>query len=37
VVRNAAGTEFLFSRGRFSLVTFNALPHLTDSHLLTFI
>jgi broad specificity phosphatase PhoE len=37
VVRNAACTEFLFSRGRFSLVTFNAVPHLTDAHLLTFI
>lgn len=37
VVRNAAYTEFLFSRGRFSLVTFNAVPHLTESHLLTFI
>ena len=37
VVRNAAYTEFLFSRGRFSLVTFNAVPHLTNPHLLTFI
>ena len=37
VVRNAAYTEFLFSRGRFSLVTFNAVPHLTDPSLLTFI
>ena len=37
VVRNAAYTEFLFSRGRFSLVTFNAVPHLTDRELLTFI
>ena len=37
VVRNAAYTEFLFSRGRFSLVTFNAVPHLTSSDLRTFI
>ncbi len=37
VVRNAAYTEFLFSRGRFSLVTFNAVPHLTDRELLTYI
>ena len=37
VVRNAAYTEFLFSWGRFSLVTFNAVPHLTSPHLLTFI
>lgn len=37
VVRNAAYTEFLFSRGRFSLLAFNAVPHLTDPHLLTFI
>jgi len=37
VVRNAAYTEFLFSRGRFSLMTFNAVPHLADPHLLTFI
>lgn len=37
VVRNTAYAEFLFSRGRFSLVTFNAVPHLTDPHLLTFI
>lgn len=37
VVRNAAYTEFLFSSGRFSLVTFNAVPHLTNPHLQTFI
>ena len=36
VVRNAAYTEFLFSRGRFSLVEFNGIPHLTKPHLLTF-
>ena len=37
IVRNAAYTEFLFSRGRFSLVTLNAVPHLTNRDLLTFI
>ena len=37
VVRNAAYTEFLFSRDRFSLVTFNAVPHLADPPLLTFL
>ena len=37
VVRNAAYAEFLFSSGRFSLMTFNAVPHLTDPHSLTFI
>jgi len=36
-VRNAAYTEFLFSRGRFSLVAFNAVPHLTNPQLLTFL
>lgn len=37
VVKNEAFTEFLFSGERFSLVTFNAVPHLTSRHLLTFI
>jgi broad specificity phosphatase PhoE len=37
VVRNGAYTEFLFSGERFSLVTFNAVPHLTSPNLLTFI
>jgi len=37
LVRNAAFSEFLFSRGRFSLMTFNAVPHLTSPRLLTFI
>jgi broad specificity phosphatase PhoE len=37
VVHNAAYSEFLFSRGRFSLMTFNAVPHLTNPQLLTFI
>ncbi len=37
LVHNASYTEFLFSRGRFSLMTFNAVPHLTIPQLLTFI
>ena len=37
VIRNAAYSEFLFSRGRFSLLSFNAVPHLTDPHLQTFL
>jgi len=37
MVRNAACTEFLFSRGRFSVVTFNGLPHLADPSLVTFL
>jgi broad specificity phosphatase PhoE len=37
VVRNAAYTEFLFSSERFSLMTFNAVPHLTNPGLLTFV
>ena len=37
LVHNASCTEFLFSRGRFSLMTFNAVPHLTIPQLLTFI
>jgi len=37
LVHNASYTEFLFSRGRFSLMTFNAVPHLTIPRLLTFI
>jgi broad specificity phosphatase PhoE len=36
-VHNAAYSEFLFSRGRFSLMTFNAVPHLTRPELQTFI
>ena len=36
-VRNAAYTEFLFSRGRFSLVAFNGVAHLATPQLLTFI
>ena len=37
LVKNVACTEFLFSRGRFSLMAFNAMPPLTSPHLLTFI
>src|SRR6266487_616948 len=37
VVHNAAYTEFLFSRGRFSMVKLNAVPHLTNPQLLTFV
>jgi len=36
-VRNAAYTEFLFSRGRLSLLAFNGVAHLTNPQLLTFI
>jgi len=36
-VRNSAYTEFQFSRGRFSVMAFNAVAHLTKPHLLTFI
>jgi hypothetical protein len=37
VVRNTALAEFLFSSesGRFSLTSFNALPHLEDPALIT--
>ena len=36
-VRNSAYSEFLFSRGRFSLVAFNAVAHLANPHLLTYL
>jgi broad specificity phosphatase PhoE len=35
-VRNCSLTEFLFSPNRFSLDSFNALPHLTDRKLWSF-
>jgi broad specificity phosphatase PhoE len=35
-VRNCALTEFVFTKGRFSLDSFNALPHLEDSALCTY-
>jgi broad specificity phosphatase PhoE len=35
-VRNASLTELLFGRGRVSLDTFNATPHLTDPGLVSF-
>ena len=34
--RNAGYSEFLFSGERFSLSTFNNLPHLEDAELLTY-
>ena len=34
--RNASYTEFLFSRDRFSLASFNNHPHLEDEDLLTY-
>jgi broad specificity phosphatase PhoE len=37
VIRNTAITEFLFSRGRFSVMTFNAMPHRINPQWLTFI
>jgi broad specificity phosphatase PhoE len=35
-IRNCSLTEFLFSRGRFTLHSFNSLPHLTDQSLWTY-
>jgi hypothetical protein len=35
-VRNCSLTGFLFSGGRLSLDTFNAIPHLDDPALRTF-
>jgi broad specificity phosphatase PhoE len=35
-VRNCSITEFVFSAGRISLDSFNAVPHLTESKLRTF-
>jgi broad specificity phosphatase PhoE len=36
MVRNCSYSEFLFSRDRFTLSTFNAFPHLEDVSLLTY-
>jgi broad specificity phosphatase PhoE len=36
MARNCSFTEFLFSRNRFTLSSFNALPHLDDPALLTY-
>lgn len=36
LVRNSAMTEFLFTKGRFSLSAFNLIPHLTDPELWTY-
>ncbi len=35
-VRNCSITEFVFSSGRLSLDSFNAIPHLSDERLRTF-
>ncbi len=35
-IRNSALTEFVFSPGRFTLESFNAVPHLTDPTLWTY-
>ena len=36
MARNCSYSEFLFSGDRFTLSSFNALPHLNDSSLLTY-
>ena len=36
MARNCSYSEFLFSGDRFTLSSFNALPHLSDSSLLTY-
>jgi broad specificity phosphatase PhoE len=36
MVRNCSYSEFLFSKDRFTLSTFNAFPHLDDVSLLTY-
>ncbi len=36
MVRNSSFSEFLFSKDRFTLSTFNAFPHLDDVSLLTY-
>jgi broad specificity phosphatase PhoE len=36
MVRNSAYSEFLFSRDRFTLNSYNSSPHLTDPGLLTY-
>ncbi len=35
-VRNAAFTEFMFTQGRFTLNSFNTIPHLTEPRLWTY-
>jgi broad specificity phosphatase PhoE len=35
-VRNCSLTEFVFSKGRFTLDSFNGLPHLADPALWTY-
>ena len=36
MVRNGSWSEFLFSRDRFTLSTYNAVPHLTDAEFITY-
>jgi len=36
MVRNCAFSEFVFSSGRFTLSTYNATPHFTDSEMITY-
>jgi broad specificity phosphatase PhoE len=36
LIRNCSYSEFLFSKDRFTLSTFNAFPHLDDASLLTY-
>jgi broad specificity phosphatase PhoE len=35
-IRNCSQTEFIFSRGRLSLDSFNATPHLNEPSLITY-
>ncbi len=37
IVQNSSISEFLFSKGRFSLKTFNAIPHLKEKRLITLV
>ena len=36
-VKNSSVTEFLYSRGRFSLVSFNELPHIRNKEHITMV
>jgi len=36
MVRNGSWSEFLFSRDRFTLSSYNAVPHLTDAEFITY-
>lgn len=37
IVQNSSISEFLYSKGRFSLKTFNAIPHLKEKRLITLV